>query len=204
MNATATLLLAALIVLAIPAFTLLAIAAAMRLAASRRIRAPLPGEKRPVAVVLGAKILEPGVPTSMLADRLDLAAEMIALGTVERLLVTGDGAGLGPDEVETMLSGLAARGVPAEKMLLDRQGIRTLTSMVHARDTFGLKSVFVITNPFHCARAVFLASRVGLDAIAVPAYPRRPLLPSTRVANWLRERAAQARALWDVLRGRAR
>jgi vancomycin permeability regulator SanA len=187
-----------------PPLALLLLAALLRLGATGRIHDPADAPRRPVALVLGARVFAPGVPTTMLEARLEAAAELLRLGAAEKLLLTGDGGHFGPDEVATMRAWLLSHGVPEDRLLLDRDGVRTLTSLVRARDHFAVRSCLVVTNPFHLPRTLFLARFAGLDAQGVAARPGAPIRRRTRLHNWNRERLGQLRAVWDVLRGRAR
>ncbi|MGI5865087.1 MAG: SanA/YdcF family protein [Myxococcales bacterium] len=194
----------ALALLLAPPLALLFLAAGLALGAAGRTRTADGVEPRKTALVLGAKIRAPGEPTALLADRLDTAAELLRLGKVERLLLSGDGGTGRPDEVETMRRYLVSLGVREEALVLDRESPRTLASLIRARGIFGERSLIVVTNPFHLPRALFLAKQLGLDALGVPAKARRPVSARKRLFNSGRERVAQLRALWDVVRGRAR
>ncbi len=186
-----------------PPLALLLVAALFALGAAGRTHTAEEVEPRETALVLGAKIRAPGEPTALLADRLDTAAELLRLGKVERLLLSGDGSAGRPDEVEAMRRYLVSLGVREEALVLDRQSARTLASLVRARDVFGERAPIVVTSPFHLPRALYLAKRVGLEALGVPAAPRRRVSMRKRLLNSGRERLAQLRAIWDVARGRA-
>ncbi|HCF59222.1 MAG TPA: hypothetical protein DFS52_14670, partial [Myxococcales bacterium] len=128
--------------------------------------------------------------------------ELLRRGKVERLLLSGDGSAGRPDEVEAMRRYLVSLGVREEALVLDSESARTLASLVRARDVFGERAPIVVTSPFHLPRALYLAKRVGLEALGVPAAPRRRVSMRKRLLNSGRERLAQLRALWDVARGR--
>lgn len=54
-------------------------------------------------------------------------------------------------------------------MYLDYAGVRTLDSVIRAREVFGLESFTIISQPFHNARALFLAREYGERPIAYNA-----------------------------------
>ncbi|MBI5542668.1 MAG: YdcF family protein, partial [Deltaproteobacteria bacterium] len=137
-------------------------AMAFRALARGRIYEVEQAPARPVALVLGARLLAPGVPTRLLAHRLEAAQRLLARGAVERLVLTGLAGAPGVDEVGTMRRWLLARGVAEERLVLDGESPRTLVSLERARSALGLSSVAVVTNPFHLPRTLFLARRVGL------------------------------------------
>ncbi|HEY3446559.1 MAG TPA: ElyC/SanA/YdcF family protein [Myxococcales bacterium] len=148
---------------------------------------------RPVALVLGAKLLRPGVPTTLLVHRLEAAARLVELKKAERLVLTGLA-----EEVETMQAWLRARGVADDRVALDCSSARTIESFAHARKALGLTAVAVVTNPFHLPRSLYLARAAGLDAIGIAARPGMPVSARTMARNWAREAAASLRAVWDV------
>ena len=148
---------------------------------------------RQVALVLGARLLAPGVPTTLLKHRLEAAERLLALGKAERLVLTGLA-----DEVEAMAAWLRARGVAQERLVLDPSSARTIESFERARRQLGLGKVCVVTNPFHLPRSLFLAKAAGLDAVGVAARPGAPVSSRTMARNWAREAVASLRAVWDV------
>ena len=56
-----------------------------------------------------------------------------------------------------MRGALIAAGVPAARIYRDYAGFRTLDSIVRAKEMFGQDRVIVVSQPFHLARALFLA-----------------------------------------------
>src|SRR5690606_4670880 len=106
-------------------------------------------------------------------------------GAVRHLLVSGDNRSPYYNEPRTMQRALRARGVPAEAMTLDYAGLRTLDSVVRAKAIFGQQQVIIITQEFHNKRAVFLANRLGLDAVGFNAAPvRLPRGLKTRIREF--------------------
>lgn len=149
----------------------------------------------PVALVLGAG-LHHGVPTPMLATRLDIAAQLYREGRVRALLLSGDNGRMGYDEPSVMRAYLIARGVPAEVLVLDYAGFDTWDSCVRARDVFGVRRVTVITQSFHLPRAVTLCRTAGLDAFGV-GDDSSTRWPSATYVYAAREFAATAKGFFD-------
>ena len=125
-----------------------------------------------VGIVLGcAKYAARGRINSYYKYRLAAAAELYRAGKVRYLLASGDNGTRHYDEPTTMKRDLVAEGIPAEAIYLDYAGFRTLDSMVRAGKVFGLDRFTVISQEYHDYRAIFIARRQGLDAVAYCADP---------------------------------
>jgi SanA protein len=141
------------------------------------------------ALVLGAQVKPDGTPSAMLADRIAAAEELYRAGKVEKLLLSGDHGRREYDEVGTMRRELLARGIPAEDLFTDHAGFDTWDSAQRARRVFSVRSVIVVTQRFHMARALYAAQRAGLEATGYAADRRT----YGRVLARLRMREALAR-----------
>ncbi|MEU8249635.1 ElyC/SanA/YdcF family protein [Nonomuraea sp. NPDC048916] len=149
------------------------------------------------ALVLGAGLYG-GRPTSMLASRLDIAAELYHAGKVSALLLSGDNGRADYDEPTAMRDHLRARGVPDAVMVLDYAGFDTWDSCVRAREVFGAERVTVVTQEFHLPRAVTLCRTAGLDTFGVGDDSTRQWATTTYVYA-ARELLATAKGLADAL-----
>ena len=126
---------------------------------------------------------------------MNAAAALFHAGKVRRLLVSGDNDRTNYDEPTWMRDALIARGVPRDAITLDYAGFRTLDSMARARAVFDLKRLTIVTDDFHQARSVFLATAQGLDAVGFTS-ERVPWQWSRKTR--LREIFSRARACADV------
>lgn len=146
----------------------------------------------PVALILGAEVYADGRPSPALANRLDVGIELLRLGRVRALLMSG---GNGTFEVGAMRAYAMARGVASDAILLDAAGERTLASCLQARDAFGARRLIVVSQEEHMARAVYTCRRVGIDADGVVA----PEFTGDRVLVYqVRERFALVFAWLEV------
>jgi SanA protein len=149
-----------------------------------------------VALVLGTSDRLPGGgPNLFFRHRMEAAAALYHAGAVRHLLVSGDNRSPYYNEPRAMQRALVELGVPAEAITLDYAGLRTLDSVVRAREIFGQEKVVIVTQRFHNRRAVFLANRLGLDAIGFNAEPVR--FPNG-VRPRMRELLARCKAVLDV------
>jgi SanA protein len=59
--------------------------------------------------------------------------------------------------------------VPASAITCDYAGFHTLDSVVRAKEIFGLTQFTIISEEYHCPRALWIAQTHGVDAIAYAA-----------------------------------
>ena len=85
------------------------------------------------------------------------------------MLVSGDNRVKGYDEPTAMLEALVAVGVPTNAITRDYAGFRTLDSVVRAKTVFGLQKFTIVSEEFHCPRALWIAQRHKLNAVAFAA-----------------------------------
>ncbi|MFD7653895.1 vancomycin high temperature exclusion protein [Actinosynnema sp. NPDC059797] len=152
----------------------------------------------PVALVLGAGLTRSGTPTSFLAGRLDVAAELYRTGKVRVLLVSGDNSTTDYDEPGAMRDYLVARGVPGQVVVADYAGFDTWDSCTRAKRVFGVSALTVVTQSFHLPRAVALCRAAGLEANGVGHDTSRGWAATTAYGHF-REVFAAVKAMWDGL-----
>lgn len=152
---------------------------------------------RPIAIVLGARIWD-GRPSPVLEKRLRVVLRLYESGRCEKILVSGARYRDDFDEVTVMQQWLEARGVAPEDLFLDRAGVRTLDSMVRAKEVFGAERVIVVSQDFHLPRAVYIGRSVELDTIGVSAPPGYYYPLRRHLRDAAREHLAQVRAWLDL------
>lgn len=130
----------------------------------------------PVALVFGAGLSAPGVPSPVLAARLDAALALFEAGKVETLLLSGDNRERSHDETGAMRRYLVERGIPSEALWIDRLGLSTYDSISRAQALFGVQRAILVTQRFHLPRALYLAQGLGLESwgVAADANPDKP------------------------------
>ncbi|UZR93418.1 SanA/YdcF family protein [Chondrinema litorale] len=123
-----------------------------------------------VGLVLGtSKSLANGKPNPYLYHRLEAATKLFKAGKVKYLLLSGDNHTIYYNEPRDMRKILIKMGVPAEAIILDYAGFRTLDSVIRCKEVFGQNSYTVISQEFHNKRAVFLGRNSGIETIAFNA-----------------------------------
>jgi SanA protein len=153
-----------------------------------------------VALVLGAYVAPDGRPSAMLEDRLRGAAALYHAHRVDKVLASGDHGRPNYDEVNAMRAELVRLGVPDDRIFTDHAGFATLDSVVRARKVFAVRSAIVVTQPFHMARALWLAHRAGLKAYGLEAGAGRDYGSKGMQAD-VREVLARTKAVADIVTG---
>ena len=149
---------------------------------------------RQVGVVLGtAKYYRTGVLNQYYLYRMQGALNAYNSGKVNYLLLSGDNAQQSYNEPMTMRRDLIKAGVDPADIVLDYAGFRTLDSIVRTRKVFDTNDFIIITQRFHCERALFIALHLGIQAqcYAVPS-------PKNMLSVRLREVGARLGALVDL------
>ena len=152
---------------------------------------------REFALVLGTgPTRKDGQPNRYFVRRMNAAAELYAKRKVKRFILSGD-QHEDYDEPAAMLSALSKHGIPQEVCILDGKGYDTIDSILNARDIPGSESITIVSQEFHCERAVFISGCLGIKAIAFAAEDVEPFMKSkTKV----REIPARVKVFVDLVR----
>ncbi len=156
--------------------------------------------KNKVGLLLGtAKYLSSGQLNLFYKYRIDAAVKLYKAGKVEFILVSGDNSRKDYDEPTTIKNDLVSKGIPAEKIFLDYAGFRTLDSIVRSKAIFGQEKLTVISQPFHNERALFIASKKGVDAIG---YNAQDVSLAYGFKVQIREKLARNKMILDLIFGK--
>ncbi len=101
--------------------------------------------------------------------RIDAAEEVWKAGKLDTIIVSGDNREKNYNEPRKMKAALVARGVPADRIVSDYAGLRTLDSVVRAKEIFGADPVMFISQRFQNERAIYLAEAHGIGAFGFDA-----------------------------------
>lgn len=128
---------------------------------------------REYAVVLGtAKFYSKDVINQYYKHRLEAAQQLVQEKKVNQLLLSGDNKTPYYNEPKTMTNDLLKMGVVASKIKQDYAGYTTFDSVIRARKVYKLPPFTIISQKFHCERALFIAKFKDIDAICYTAkYP---------------------------------
>jgi SanA protein len=133
-------------------------------------------------------------------NRIKATDELYKAGKVDYIIASGGDytktQKIGCDEPAAIRDSLMARGVPENRIIMDYEGVRTLNSIVKAKDVYGVDSVLIISQKGHNQRSIYLAEHYGLNAVgynALPSHIRR-----NRIKNNIRECFARVKMFFDL------
>lgn len=135
--------------------------------------------------------------------RIKAGAELYKADKVDWLVVSGgdySNTENGYDEPIAMRDSLIKLGVDSSYIILDYGGTNTLNSIAKMRDVYCQDSIIIISQKYHNERALYLAKRIGIDAIGFNAKT-----PGNRTSWWRnrgREVLARIKMFVDLLIGR--
>jgi len=148
-----------------------------------------------VALVLGTSRSYHGQLNRYYTSRLKAASELYKAGKVRKILVSGDNSTRYYNEPITMQKDLVNLGIKKEDIYLDYAGFSTLDSVIRAKEVFGLNEFIIISQEFHCERALFIARSKAIPAIA---YATPYIEHEGKIRIFMRELLARVKAGFDV------
>ncbi|KAB2638172.1 MAG: vancomycin high temperature exclusion protein [Verrucomicrobia bacterium] len=148
-----------------------------------------------VGLVFGTTSRVNGLENLYFRYRIDAAEKLWKAGKLDTLIVSGDNSSKYYNEPGKMKQALIERGIPAGRIVCDFAGLRTLDSVVRAKEIFGLHSIVFISQRFQNERAIYLAQVNGMHAIGFNA---RDVETHAGLKTQLREIGARLRMFLDV------
>jgi SanA protein len=154
---------------------------------------------RKVGLLLGtSKYLANGQINAYYSYRIEAAAYLIKAGKIRYIVVSGNNNGNGYNEPAQMKADLMKAGIDSAIIFPDYAGFRTFDSMIRLKDIFSQDSVTVISQAFHNARALYIASREGMEAIGFNA---KDVSKTGSLWVQIREKLARVKVFIDYLTG---
>lgn len=151
------------------------------------------------AVVLGtAKYYAKGEPNLYYKYRIDAATQLIKQEKVAQLLVSGDNQTPYYNEPKMMTNDLRRAGVQNRQIQQDFAGFHTLDSIIRADKVFQVQPFIIVSQQFHCERALFIAKTRHIQAVCFVAK-----YPDGHIKVRIREVFARVGMLWDYLSNKA-
>ena len=101
--------------------------------------------------------------------RIDATAALYKSHKISKILISGDNSRKTYNEPEDMRQALLESGIPDSAIVLDYAGFSTYESLVRAQKVFGQRRLTIISQSWHNQRALYIASHIGIDAVAFNA-----------------------------------
>lgn len=144
-----------------------------------------------------------GTHNYMFQYRVEAAENLLKSGKIDTLIASGGNyvgkEKYGCDEPQAIKDSLVSHGIDPQRIILDYEGTRTQNSIIKAKAYYNLDSVTLISQSYHNPRALYLADRFGLHAVAYNA-STAPSFP-TRLRNNIREWLARVKMFIDLTLG---
>lgn len=151
------------------------------------------------AMILGAGVSSIGTISHVARDRIEAALELYHQGKVEKIIISGDHGRKNYDEVNSMKNYIKImHHIDDEDIFMDHAGFSTYESMYRGRDVFLIEDVVVISQEFHMARSVYIARKMGLNAVGFVAKEITPFTKVTHISWKIREFLARVKSFFLV------
>ncbi len=131
--------------------------------------------KADAIVILGAPVRPDHSLPPITEERVRIGVTLYQRGLAPVVCVTGGHCPRGHKhslaEAEGMARWVRAAGVPEEAIRIDRKATSTLENAERAKEILfpeGRQRVWLVTQPFHMKRALFLFERAGFEALGYP------------------------------------
>lgn len=151
--------------------------------------------ERDVALVLGTSKYIGRQLNPFYQYRIDAAIKLHQLKKVKNFLLSGDNAHRSYNEPWTMKRDLLKAGIEDKNITLDYAGFRTLDSIVRAKEVFEANHFVIISQKFHCERALFIANHYDIDSVCL-AVPSPEGFANLKIR--MREILARTKAVLDL------
>jgi SanA protein len=117
---------------------------------------------RETALVLG--VYKKSAP-EFFSKRIDAAVILFKKGKIKNFIVSGADGPDNYDEAEDMKAALISKGVPDSLITMDKDGDHTISSIINCKAIYHKNKIIVVSQSYHAARAIYIASKNGVDAI---------------------------------------
>ncbi|MSP55432.1 MAG: YdcF family protein [Myxococcales bacterium] len=154
-------------------------------------------------VILGCRLLPGGVASGSLRARAEAGATLFHTGVAPIIVTTGASHEQPPGEAIVAAAILRDHGVPEHAIRMEEKSRNTEGNFAFSRGLCPGPCVYVVTEPFHMARALRIARVHGFDPIPHPVISPAWLRPWDRarltardavsLAWWLGDRAGRPR-----------
>lgn len=118
-------------------------------------------------VVLGAGVKSDGVPSDILADRLETSLEVYKANLGKTFILSGDHGREEYNEVRAMKDYIMKDNIDEKIIFMDHAGFSTYDTIYRAKEIFKVDKAVIVTNEYHLPRALYIARKLGIEAYGV-------------------------------------
>lgn len=154
-------------------------------------------------LVLGTSpVTSSGTTSLFFVTRMQAVKDLLDNNKITYIIVSGDNETIHYNEPKYMRNYLLKLGVKDEAIVSDYGGRRTLDSILRSNQVFNQTQITIVSQKFHNERAIFIARKNGIEAIAYNA--EYPYTNSSRniwinIRSFIRELLARDLAIYDYL-----
>lgn len=145
------------------------------------------------AVVLGTSVFRDR-PSPVFRERINHAVNLYQAGIVQYVIFTGGQAGNDRlAESEAGRNYAMERGVPEERIFIETSSYNTCLNLIEAKriiDENDLDQVLIVSDPLHMRRSMWLAERIGMQALSSPT-------PTSRYQSFNRKAGFLVREIYS-------
>ena len=141
-------------------------------------------------IIFGAMVYSDNYVSAVLANRLNIGAQVYKSGKAAKIIVTGDHGQKEYNEVAAMKKYLLNLGLPQDDIFMDHSGFNTYDSLYRAKEIFAVENAVFVTQEVHLKRALYIADKLNLNALGTIAPTYQQDITSQRI----REIAARPKA----------
>jgi SanA protein len=150
-------------------------------------------------MILGAGVSTSGTISFVARDRVEAALDLYHRGKAKKVIISGDHGRKNYDEVNSMKNYIKLmHHIDDQDIFLDHAGFSTYESMYRGRDVFLMDNVIVISQEFHLPRAIYIARKLGLNAVGYVAKEITPFTEATHATWNIREFLARVKSFFLV------
>lgn len=130
-------------------------------------------------------------------NRINAASALYQAGKIDTIIVSGSSHSLdGVDETVSMRDSLVKHCIPAERIILDGKGFRTINSMENVIKVFDTRRFTVISQPFHNERAIYQAEHLTPGDIDVIGFNAEDVNSNMAFVTYVREYLARVKVFF--------
>lgn len=159
--------------------------------------------KNKAGLVLGTSpVTNSGGLNLFFISRMTATKDLLDAEKIDYAIVSGDNRTVAYNEPKYMRNYLLKLNVDENAIVSDYAGRRTLDSVLRSNEVFNQEDITIISQKFHNERAIFIARKNGINAIAYNAkYPFDKFTDNIYVNSktFLREILARDLAVYDIL-----